>query len=90
MLETGNEVKDQWVIRVSSAMGHLLYTILLNLNRWKLSKVEISRTSQMRTLRFKCVKHPSEIPAHGMFTPDLGVSVEIFDSETVFSGNNQG
>ena len=88
MLEMGNEVKDHWVIRVSIAVRHLLYMILLNLNRRKLSKVEISHTSQVRTLRFKCVKHPSEIPAHGMFTPGLGVSVKIFDSETVFSGNN--
>lgn len=88
MLETRNEEKDHWVIRVSSAVRHLLYLILLNLNRWKLSKVEISCISQVRTLRFKCVKHPSEIPAHGMFTPGLGVSVEIFYSETVFAGNN--
>lgn len=83
---TQRSLEDGWDFRMKKrSLSHQgvkccetpLYLILLNLNRWKLSKVEISCISQVRTLRFKCVKHPSEIPAHGMFTPGLGVSVEI-------------
>ena len=80
-------MQDHWIIRVSRAVRHILYMILLNLN--SPCKVEISPSLQVRKLRFRCVEHPSEIPAHGDVLSRAGcLAEEIFDSETFFSGTD--